>query len=412
MPGFKLMAQLGLDGTGFAAGFRQARGIAAGMAEELKAFAIEAIGVVTVGEAIRRTVESAKELVETSERLAIAPEQLQIMRQAAKQTGAEFDDLAAALEKVNIARQRALIPGREGQSARRAFSAMGIGVGDLRNQTGAELLLGPIRQAVLNRNPDELGIIFRELGVKAFGKLIPFLKTDFDELSAKMKKMGAIMDTETAVKLKALAEEFSLLSQIIASQLGPALVKFAEVAYMAALKLGGGIAKGGTFLGAMVGSQGSLGFFTSLVSAIGHTVAHTLGFLSDKDFDQKMRALIPKAAVEGQDNGDEFWIQKQKEFAEFLDHLKDKAKELDNPIPTNLDEHLQPKMTKKALETPTDSLIRIGNFLGSGQNAIVAVNQRKIQLLQQIANNTKGQPARNMPTKFVGDVEPTFFPIG
>jgi rhamnose utilization protein RhaD (predicted bifunctional aldolase and dehydrogenase) len=183
------MAELGLDGSGFNAGFHKARGLAQGVAEGIKGFVIQAVGIVTVEEAMRRTVETAKELVEASERLAISPENLQVMRKAAKDSNLEFEALVRTMEKLSIAREKALIPGKEGLDARRAFSTMGIRTPELQGMTNKDLLMGPIRDAVLKSNPEQLGIIFRELGIKSFGPLTNFLRKDFDALQAKMESL-------------------------------------------------------------------------------------------------------------------------------------------------------------------------------------------------------------------------------
>lgn len=380
MPGLRLMAELGLDGSGFASGFRQAKGYAEGAGEGIKHLVIGAVGIGTVEEAIRRTVDTAKELVDTSERLAIAPEQLQVLRRAARDSNVEFEKVAEAFEKINIARQKALMPGAEGFSARRAFVAAGIGMDQLHSAQPLDLL----RQIVNRGNPEQIGIIFRELGLKAFGPLIPLLKTNFDELAEKMKSVGAIMDTETAVKLKHLSDDFGLLSQIITSQLGPILIKLAEAAYTAFLKLSSKGATAVTAAGGLIGAQGAGGFATSLLSATGHSIAHLLGFISDKEFDTKMRALIPKAAVQNMGNPAEFWEQKQKEFADFLGKLKARAGELDHPGAPNFDNPtISPKIPKKALENPTDALIRIGNFLG-GRTEGVVLARKQAQLLSSI----------------------------
>ncbi len=95
MPGLKLLAEIGLDSSGFEAGLKRAEGMAHGVAEGIKSFVVQAIGVLTVEQAISKTVETAKELVETSKRLSIAPEQLQVMRQAAKDAGVELGDVGA-----------------------------------------------------------------------------------------------------------------------------------------------------------------------------------------------------------------------------------------------------------------------------------------------------------------------------
>ncbi|HEV2350800.1 MAG TPA: hypothetical protein VG028_13245, partial [Terriglobia bacterium] len=123
----RLMSEVGLDGSGFSTGLNKLESSAHSALSGLKGFFIGAIGVGTVEQAISRTVETAKELVDTSKRLAIAPEQLQVLRQAAKQSGVELEDVAHAFEKIDEARQKAMLPGQEGQQFMGAFKELGIG---------------------------------------------------------------------------------------------------------------------------------------------------------------------------------------------------------------------------------------------------------------------------------------------
>lgn len=415
MPGLKLMAELGLDGSGFQAGFNKAKGLAAGVTEGLKGFVVQAVGVATVEEAIRRTVDTAKELVETSERLAIAPEQLQVLRQAAKESNIEFEKLAETFEKIDVARQKALIPGKEGTDARRAFGAAGINMNQLQTMTAAQLFTGPLRQMALNRNPEEIGVIFRELGVKAFGQLIPFLKKDFDGLSAEMKKFGGIMDTETAVKLKMLSDEFSLLTQIITSQLGPALIKFIEVVYAGILKLGGKTAGAAAFYGAGTANMSAGQTAATLLKTAGLGAEDIYARLFKGRTSEQSRAFLREGLTGMGFNVREAsaaaraaqapWEEKLKQFQAMLEEASKKAKELDNPKPPDLSKSAVPvKLSNKELLSPTDSLVRIGNFLGSNQNGM-RLAERRTQFLQQIANNTKPRVAppssgREAPTEF------------
>src|ERR1044071_1281132 len=226
--GLKLMAELGLDGTGFRSGFRDAERGAHEFAAGLKSVIIQAIGIATIEQALAKTVETARDLVEQSERLGIAPEKLQVLRQAAKDSSIEMDKLATSIEKTAIAREKALMGGEEGKKIANVFKAMGIDSKALQRLTGAQLLMGPIAGNVRTRDADSMAILFQELGIKGFGKIIPVLKTDFDALEKRLRGMNAIMDTLTAVKLKNLNDGFSSLAGIIYTSLGPALVGLAE----------------------------------------------------------------------------------------------------------------------------------------------------------------------------------------
>ncbi|HEV2210858.1 MAG TPA: hypothetical protein VG167_18955 [Verrucomicrobiae bacterium] len=418
MPGLKLMAELGLDGSGFALGMNKARGVAEGVAAGMKNIILQAVGIGALEQAIQKTVETATDLVNESKRLAIAPEQLQILRQAAKEANVDMGTLAATMEKIGIARQQALIPGAEGYGPRRAFMAAGIGMDQLNSLTSAQLLLGPMAQMVKNASPDQFGIIFRELGIKGFGQLIPLLNTNFDELGNHMKKVGAIMDTETAVKLKAMGGEMGLVGQIIVSQLGPAIIKLVETIYQILLKIGGGwfataaygkggspnwdkmgwAEKGGMLLESMLNKHeveaGRMSKEEAKVrmDALG-------GFDTDKAEAAAMAALGP-------------WEDRLKQFRDMLDNFRAEAANLNNPKSADFSEPIIPqKMPKQALEMPTDNLVRIGNFLGAGRGSIARLAERRTQLLQQIERNTRARHGSASSAHSYIDANATFIPI-
>jgi hypothetical protein len=394
MSGLKLMAELGLDGASFEHGFKRAEGIAKGVAEGIKHILIGAVGVVTLEQALEKTVETAKELIESSERLAIAPEQLQVMRQAARNAHVEFEKLVEVMEKLSVAREKALIPGNEGSDARRAFASIGVRGDQLRGMTQSQLLLGPFRNAVMNTNPEQLGIVFRELGIKAFGQLIPYLKTNFDELGEKMKKFGAIMDTETALKIKKVADEFNLLSQIITSQLGPALVKFAEFVYRVALKGLGGLAGAAAFASGATHSQSNWEILMNIPKLqrimLGGLLAGdfktTLEKMS-KVFDWQAGSEAAKAAVDP-------WEKMIVKFEETLKELADEADKLKNPKPADFtNPTIHEKMARKSLIEPSDSLVRIGNFLGGNDRVINRLAEQQVFWLEKIHAAIKGEGA-------------------
>jgi hypothetical protein len=426
--GLKLMAELGLDGTGFQSGFNSAKGLAHGFAGGLRSVILQGVGIATVEQAIAKTVQTANELYEASERLGIAPKNLQVLRQAAKESNVEFENLVETFEKIDVARQKALGGGKEGQKAARAFLAAGINFPMLHSKTASDLFEGPLSQMVKNRNPEEIGIIFRQMGLKDFGKMIPILKTNFQELAAKMEGMGAIMDNKTIVTIKRVSQEMSLLSQIMVSQLGPALVKLAEAIYENALKLGKGVTGAGAFFGAGLSSFGATatkekdsvagallktaGYGAADIFArvfMGRTAAQSKAYLESKllgmGFDLKgARAAAAKAEEESP------FTKRLKEFQALMDKFSKTATELDNPKPHDFSSAtIRRGLGKRELESPTDSLVRIGNFLGSGRNAF-AETAKQTQYLAEIAKNTRHRKERfEHALRMLGGV-PTNFP--
>src|SRR5689334_11234672 len=136
------MAEVGLDGSGFESGMKK---LGASAGASLKGLVASAFGVYSIHQAISKTVESASELVDASQRLDIPIEQLQVLREAAKQAGADFAKLPAAFEKLNIAREKAL---QGDKKTLAAFARFGVSTDALRNQSAANLFTGQIASAV------------------------------------------------------------------------------------------------------------------------------------------------------------------------------------------------------------------------------------------------------------------------
>ena len=110
------------------------------VADSVKSFVIGAVGVYGIEEAFRKTIETARELVNTSQRLDTSVETLQVLREAAKDAGVEFDKVADALNRLNVARQKAL--GGDAKSLQ-AFAALGVTATDLRTEKSGDIISEP-----------------------------------------------------------------------------------------------------------------------------------------------------------------------------------------------------------------------------------------------------------------------------
>lgn len=386
--GLKLLAEIGLDGSGFEAGLKRMESVSHGVADGLKSFAVQAIGIGTLEQAISKTVDTAKELVETSKRLSVAPEQLQLLRQAAKESGIELEDVAGFLEKIDVARQHALRNSSpKDAAARAAFGALGVTPAMLQSQTSAQLLMGPLANSANTRNAADIGVLFRDLGIRGFGPLIALLKTDFGELSTRMKNLGSIMDTETAVSLKSTADELDLLGQVITARLGPALIALAEACYKSALL----VAAGGSFLGAATAKMTWKDILALGIPGLGLKAAG------------KIDISAGKAAAE--DTGLN-WLAALDKVKK---HIEEEAEKLRHPKPPKFTDSVISDDEEKTFSTrlpASDSLTKVGNFLG-GMGIADRVEQRKVELLQQIANNTAARTASQVPPPHPPSLSPT-----
>ena len=301
---------------------------------------LQAVGIYAVEQAISKTVETAKELVNESKRLGLGVEQLQLLRQAAKDSGTDMEKLAGVFEKIDVARQKALSVTGEGMQERRVFAALGINSNQLRTMGASQMLMGPMADLMRNRNPEQYAAAFKEVLGKGFGEVLPILKTNFGELSESMKKLGAIMDTETAVKLSHLKDEFELVSQVIISQLGPALVKLVEILYQGILKLGSKVA--GVSAGVGAGTSGmKLSQWPGLlkdmfVGGVTSLIGRVTGLITDEKSKQMLKGLAAahgynvSEAVEATDEATKPWTMKLDQFNATLDKWRKEAHDLDN----------------------------------------------------------------------------------
>ena len=384
MPGLSLMATLGLDGSGFHTGLKKADGAAHGVLEGLKGFVVGAVGVATVETAIHKTVETAEKLVQTSKRLAIAPEMLQVLGKAAKEGGTNLEELAGQLEKIDVARQRYLSGGEEGAKAGRGFQALGVNDAQLRSMSAAQLFTGPMSDKAKSVNPEQLGVAFRELGIKGFGPLIAVLKTDFAELGAEMKNMGAIMDTDTAVRLEQFSDTLEVVTMMIAAKLGPILLDFA----MVLIKVFAGLQEAYAYIKGLLTSN-TKPMAESMQWQSRNIMAAMAGKKTEPPPKPETEAEVAYSKNAASTAADKVASGWHKWFQEMEDRMSKLANELKNPtrpdftVPT-----LAANVPKKAMLTPSDSLSRVGNFYG-GMGIVNSIQDRMLQAQERTARNTE-----------------------
>lgn len=382
----KLMFEVGLDGAGFERGINQ---LATTGVSKLKSLALQAFGVYSVSQALNKTMESAEELVTTSKSLDITVEKLQILRQAAKDNLVDFSKVADALAKIDVLRDKALGGGPEGAKASATFGRLGVTDEMLRTMTAAQIFMGPLRGTAGRMNEADIAEPLKEVFGKSFRQIIPVLKTDFDELGNKMKSIGAIMDGDTAFKLKALGDEFSILSQIVAVQVGPALLKLAEWAFLVVSKGGGKVAQASAELGNISAQMSGKDWFNKYFSS----VADMLSFgIFHKQFSVYDKPINFGAAMNAGEDALKPWQEAAEKFKKLMD---DAGKKANQPFVPPLFNPPDESISKMKALPQSDALVRVGNFLGSGRGQIesiaiehVKIARQQLSALHSIATNT------------------------
>lgn len=226
MSSFKVTGRLNLDGSNFQAGMSRAESsikrLGGSVAGSLKGQLAAAFSVGAIAMLTRRTMEYADSIDETASRIGVGAEKLQEWAYAAKQAGSNTEELAAFVERLTMA---ALDPSKQALFAQMGIKPQGMTSGGLFESVSAWSR---------GKQASEVTPILRELtGFKGVGALLNTLQTDLAAAGDEARRFGAVMDTETVQKLAKLNDQFSILSQVLYSQFGPALLEVAKMALQA-----------------------------------------------------------------------------------------------------------------------------------------------------------------------------------
>jgi hypothetical protein len=283
-----------------------------------------------------------------------------------------------------------------------------------------------MHRAALAMSPEDLDPILKAFG-KGLVELIPVLKTDFDKLEQKMRVFGLIMDTETIAKLKVFSNSLEIFANVLTTYFAPLLLKIIDrlmdgtgrfLDWMdkrarpdpeaANPESKGGFwalnARVGTGIvgGAMGGITGVLGLWNEAIGQSAKAEDRLIqamdwfkfGGLSGGYMDQAADQMV-KNANEGKPTLKQLWDNTTEELRKDAAAL---AERLKNPVVPDYNVNKVPgkepkEKAPRAYHESGDALIRVGNFLGSSKDVLEDIGQRQVQLLQQIAANTKPAPA-------------------
>ena len=352
MSALDLQAKISLDGSGFHRGLESA-------ADSLKGFIAGAVGIGTIDAAFEKTIESAEELVNTSRKLDMTVEQLQIIRQAAEESGVGFDTMRTALERFNAIRENILNGGKGSAAQMEAMQRLGVSKSDLQNKTAAENMMGGISSTARNSNAADIANDLKQVFGKGGQELFGTLKTDFDELGAHMKGMGAIMDTTTAHELKQFKDQMGMLGRVITANIAPIIVGLGKALFQVTAALGAF----GTALGYQI---------AKLAELLRHpirTLEHPADFL--KDATKGMAETV-----------DEYWKDKQTEYENIFSPKEESVKPMD--VSREVPDLIKDKPDKLGAlprnRIGSDSLVSVGNFLGQGTGStVVQIAQKHLK---------------------------------
>lgn len=218
----KVNSQIGKLGASVASAGTKMAGIGAGIVAPIFA---SAQAFASVGSTLN----------DMSKRTGVAAESLSVLQFAAEQTGTDMAGVETAVKKMQKAIFSAANGGKE---ASKALEMVGLTASDLAGLT-ADQQMGKIADGLMAiRDPGERAAIAMQIFGKAGTSILPMLEggsNGMAQFAAEAKRLGLVMDTETAAKADSLGDAIDALTAStkmafiqIGGAVAPALTSMAQ----------------------------------------------------------------------------------------------------------------------------------------------------------------------------------------
>jgi hypothetical protein len=363
-----------------------------------------AVGSITA--AVKSTIDWAGSLTDVATSLGVSTEWLQEMDYGLKQSGASMEDLAKFTEKLNKARVTALKGGKRGEEIREVFRAsFGIELDMLKGR--AEPMLAQIGKAFETGNTQALTASLAKLGVRTGGKLAGAFADGALNKAQEARKVGAVVSEEVVEQLDMIGDEFTVLSTVLRANLAPAIIWTIEgiVRMVGKLKANSGFLGAGTSeWGTEDWVKGALRFLPNYAADMAGNIfgADTTSDAWDAQKD-KMISLFGGFLGDWALSGKKFDYASAGEVHDsettawqaMIQGLKDDvaAKNARRKAMSSLpgfDGIEEKRDAGKKFKSDADELVRVGNFLGSGRNALEQIGEETNRLLSEINDGIAG----------------------
>ena len=362
--GLELVGKVSLDGSGFHAGLLGMKEGAKEFASEMKNMVFQAFGVAAIGEMIRKTTELGEQIVNSAARIGISTDAFQTMGHAVQMTGADIEDLTKFVEKLNAARV----------DPKKIDFIKHLGVSEDKLGGPVEDLVREISRIARTKSAQELGPdLLHITGQRMGGRFMNFLRSDLEALEEEARKLGLVINTQDLASLKLLADETKILSRTLTAELAPAIALLGKVV-MSVINI---LRSTGTFFGSLFGS----GAFTprNVVALLDDMVKGR----QPNEVHQETKKLLGAITTAGDAS--------MKEFREGSDRIEKRRAEIVKGTTPEETPPEMPKVKEKHERVATDSLLKVGNFLGSSTDSLTRIYQKQIHILEKIEMNTRSK---------------------
>jgi hypothetical protein len=205
----KLVVALGLDATAYELGMKKAEGTAAKLGTKigtgLKGAVAATFGAAALEELVRKHIELAGAIIDTSRELDISTKSLQEWGYAAKRNGVEFTKVEDFFKDLAILQQKALGGNKDAQDLFKVFGISGTRLSAPVDQLGRQI--GEVfRQS---NNPNSLLGAFKEISRSGpeIARIFSISGAGFDQMASDAERFGQILDEHVLIKLKSLQRQ-------------------------------------------------------------------------------------------------------------------------------------------------------------------------------------------------------------
>jgi hypothetical protein len=189
--------------------------------DDLKEAAVAALGTEALVEWTKGSLDLGSSLTNSALALNMTVEQVQVLTQAAKDSGMEFDKLREQIDKVNVLKAKALGGDKASQDILKQF---GVTTDMAKSTRGVDLLFGTIAQTVKEKGGEAMAGPLSEMFGKSFGEVLPLFNQNIQDITGHLQSMGGLMSTDTAVALKTMNDQFEEIGTMLKTMFAPAIV--------------------------------------------------------------------------------------------------------------------------------------------------------------------------------------------
>jgi len=362
MPGLKLMAEIGMDGSGFERGIR---GLMGGPLGGLKSMIAGAFTVGALTAFTRSTIQLASHLSDISDALSVNVEWFQRRANAAKLAGGTEDDLFRTLDTIN--RMRAEAVNKPGGEQAAAFGRLGFSGGDVAGLS-PQAFFDRIVKAFASGANQQTDADVEKIGGRSARNLLAAFKTGFDSDLP-------VMSESLVFALDEIDDSFVALKSTFTVSLAPAIKWVADQVS----SLVNNLRQVGTLFGGFWGNLvGNIRDQTSNDQTPGDNVKGIWRGVV-KSWNDAAREVVSEEAEQQND-------------ADIRARARESARLARKRRAEAAPGFLPPEEKEKAgrpRSIATDALVGIGNFLGRNTSLVnnVADQQLQIARLQLTAQN-------------------------